>query len=255
MMLAEDKFYNPDNWFRPGRGPRYLQLSRYLEDAIGEGTLAAGAQLPPERNIAEQADISRVTVRKALSKLVEDGLVEQRHGAGSFVRGEVTRHEQSLSSLISFTENLARRGHSSTSETLEAMLSPPSAEELLTLGLPGHQRIAKLKRLRSADGVPMAIETSIVPADILPDPTVVETSLYAVLRTRGVAPTRAIQRVTATNLDAQDAQHLTVQEGDAALLIERTAYLDSGRPIEFTRGLYRPDMYDFVSELRLEETR
>jgi GntR family transcriptional regulator len=255
MIVAEDQFYSLDNWFRPGNGARYLQLSRYLEAAIDDGTLGPGSQLPPERNIAEQADISRVTVRKALAKLVEDGRVEQRHGAGSFVKGDVTRHEQSLSSLVSFTENLARRGHSSSSITLEAELVPPSAAQLLSLGLPGHQRIARLKRLRSADGIPMAIETSIIPADILADPTVVTTSLYAVLRARGVAPTRAIQRVTAANLGPDDAMHLTVAPGDAALLIERTAYLDSGRPIEFTRGLYRPDMYDFVSELRLEETQ
>jgi len=126
---------------------------------------------------------------------------------------------------------------------------------MLSLGLSGQQKVARLKRLRSADDVPIAIETSIIPSDILPDPTVVDTSLYSVLRPRGLAPTRAIQRVSAINLSDGEAALLETRPGAAALLIERSGYVDSGRPIEFTRGLYRPDMYDFVSELRLEDDR
>ena len=77
-------------------------------------------------------------------------------------------------------------------------------------------------------------------------------SLYEVLRARGLAPTRAIQRVTAANLSPRDAEMLHLPEGAAVLRIERTGYLATGRPIEFTRGLYRSDIYDFVSELRLD---
>jgi GntR family transcriptional regulator len=80
----------------------------------------------------------------------------------------------------------------------------------------------------------------------------VETSLYAILRERDCAPARAIQRITALNLGPDEARLLNLAVGAAVLRIDRTAYVPSGRPIEFTRGLYRSDLYDFVTELRLE---
>jgi len=98
----------------------------------------------------------------------------------------------------------------------------------------------------------IALEWSALPVDILPDPGQVGTSLYAVLRAAGTAPTRALQRITARNLTAREADRLNLAVGDAALRIDRTGYLPSGRTVEFTRGLYRSDLYDFVSELRLE---
>ena len=90
--------------------------------------------------------------------------------------------------------------------------------------------------------------------DILPQPDKVETSLYTVLRENGGAPTRAIQRITAINLAPHEARLLSLAEGAAALRIDRTGYLPNGRPIEFTRGVYRSDIYDFVAELRLDGT-
>ncbi len=98
----------------------------------------------------------------------------------------------------------------------------------------------------------MAIERSSLPTDILPNPELVMTSLYTVLRDRGLAPVRAIQRITAVNLAAQESRLLNLPEGAAVLRIDRTGYLASGRPVEFTRGLYRSDIYDFVAELRLD---
>ena len=123
----------------------------------------------------------------------------------------------------------------------------------MALGISGGQ-VARIERLRSADGTPMAIERSSLPVDILPYPERVETSLYTVLRDQGGAPTRAIQRITAINLAPSEAQMLSLPDGAAALRIDRTGYLPSGRPIEFTRGVYRSDIYDFVAELRMEGT-
>ena len=149
-------------------------------------------------------------------------------------------------------ENMQARGMSSTSVVIDAALHVPSPSEMLALGLASHDKVARIERLRSANGVAMAIERSSLPQDILPDPSRVETSLYAILRANDRAPTRAIQRVAAMNVSGPEAQMLNLAEGTAVLQIDRTGYIDSGRPIEFTRGLYRSDMYDFVSELRLE---
>ncbi|MCK8485066.1 GntR family transcriptional regulator [Aliiroseovarius sp. S2029] len=251
-MQTQTEWLSPEVWYQQGRGPRYLQLHRHIRATIQSGDLGPDDQLPPERDLAEAADVSRVTVRKAIAKLVEDGLIEQRQGAGSFVRAAAPKLEQSLSSLVSFTENMQARGMTSTSETLSLGLFRPTSEEMMSLGLSANDRVARIERLRSASGTPMALERSSLPGDILPHPEQIDVSLYALLRKTGQAPTRAIQRVTATNLTAADAQMFNLPEGAAVLKIERTGYLTTGRPIEFTSGLYRSDIYDFVSELRLD---
>lgn len=251
-MPHAPSLYAAESWFRADRGPRYLQLHRHISGAIVSGELAPDDQLPPERELAELADVSRVTVRKAVAQLVEDGLVDQRRGAGSFVRSVLPKLEQSLSSLVSFTENLQARGMTSSSVVLSSGLFTPNSAEVIALGLSSHDSVARINRLRSAGDSPIALEYSSLPSDILPNPKSVETSLYEVLRKTNQAPRRAIQRVTAINLTASDAELLKLPEGMAVLKIDRTGYLASGRPIEFTRGLYRSDIYDFVSELRLD---
>ena len=247
------QLFAPDRWYRTGHGPRYTQLYRHLSAVITSGALEHGAQLPPERDLAELADVSRVTVRKAVAQLVNEGMLEQRRGAGTFVRPQPPKMEHSLSALLSFTEYMRQRGMTSTSQILRRGLFLPSPDEQMALGLAGADRVARVERLRFADGMAMAIEWSSLPMDILPDPERVETSLYDVLRARGNAPTRAVQRITAVNLATADAGLLHLPDGAAVLRIDRTAYLPTGRPIEFTRGLYRSDIYDFVAELRLED--
>ena len=100
---------DPGNWSRADGGPLYLQLSEKLSEAVSQGLLAPGSPLPPEREIAAMTGLSRVTVRKAIGRLVEDGLVIQKQGSGSFVAPPAPRLEQSLSRLTSFTEDMADR--------------------------------------------------------------------------------------------------------------------------------------------------
>ena len=251
-MQDQLAIYRPKAWLRAGQGPRYEQLYRHLLAAITSGEMAAQSQLPPERELAEIAEVSRVTVRKAVAQLVEDSLLEQRRGAGTFVRAPNPKMEHSLSALMSFTEYMRQRGKTSTSLILQRVIAPPSPDEQIALGLSGSEALSRVERLRFADDVPMALERSSLPRDILPDPEMVDVSLYDILRARNMAPTRAVQRITAVNLGGEDARLLNLNDGAAVLRIDRTAYLPSGRPIEFTRGLYRSDIYDFIAELRLD---
>ena len=252
MTVTRTQFYAADNWFELGQGPRYQQFLRYLSTSILSGELAAEAKLPPERTLAELAGISRVTVRRAFSALADEGLVEQKRGAGSFVRPQIEKLQQSLSSLVSFSENIRMRGQTPSSRVLERGLYMPSRDEFVVLGLTKSSRVTRIKRLRFADDMPLAIETATVPADVIPNPEVVKTSLYEVLRARNREPVRAVQRVTACNLSFKDAELLGLKTGDAALSIQRTAFLPHGRIVELTIGYYRSDMYDFVTELKLE---
>ena len=153
--------------------------------------------------------------------------------------------------LTSFTEDMARRGKSVESHWISRKLEAPAPEEIMALGLGAGDRVARLERVRCSDGVPLAIERASLPPSVLSDPSVVTGSLYAVLEKGGHRPVRAVQRITAANLNARDAGLLGVAAGTAGLKIERIGYLANGRVVEFTRSLYRGDAYDFAVELKL----
>jgi GntR family transcriptional regulator len=231
--------------------PLYLRLQKRIRSAIQSGDLKPLDALPGERDIAEAFGVSRVTVRKALAALVESGLLRQRQGSGTFVAPTPQRVEQPLSRLTSFSEDMQLRGLEPTVKWLGREVSLASPQEAMRLLLSPSERVSRLRRLRLASGVPMAIELATVPVRYLPDPHLVEHSLYAVLEGRGVRPVRALQRLSAANLAAEDAMLLGVPTGAAALAIERISFLDQQQPVEFTQSWYRGDAYDFVAELNL----
>ncbi|MEO9649791.1 MAG: GntR family transcriptional regulator [Roseobacter sp.] len=245
------KFLDPQDWFRENGGPRYIQLRQRINDGVTQGILLPGSPLPPEREIAVITDFSRVTVRKAIRSLAEDDIVVQRQGSGSFISSKPEQIEQKLSRLTSFSEDMERRGKISKSRWLERGLFMPSPDEMTSLGLSSDDSVARIVRLRLADDEPIAIERASLPTDILPNPLIVEKSLYGTLESEGHRPVRALQKISAVNLQIADADLLLVAPGDAGLRIERTSYLENGRVAEFTQSIYRGDAYNFVAELRL----
>lgn len=245
------EFLDPADWLEASGGPRYKRLQKRIEKGIKDEILLPNAPLPPEREIAALTGLSRVTVRKAMSELVDKGAIVQQQGSGSFIADAPPRVEQSLSRLTSFTEDMERRGMDTQSLWLERGIFMPSPEEIATLSLENGASVARIARLRTAGGRPMAIERASLPPDILPNPILVTKSLYEILSHDGNRPDRAVQKISAVNLNDDDAELLGVNPGAAGLRIERTSFLPSGRVAEFTRSIYRGDAYDFVAELRL----
>ncbi len=254
MADMSNSFFTDSPVVLPSGGPLYLQLKRWIEDAIHSGAVNPGDALPSERDLATKVDVSRVTVRKAVLQLVKDGVLVQRHGSGTFVAPRAQRVEQSLSHLTSFTEDMARRGMAVRAEWLDRGLYAPSPEETVILGLTSGEQVARIARLRLTGEIPLAIERASLSSRVLPDPEAIADSLYKHLDKSGNRPLRAIQRIRAANLSEDDAELLQVPAGSAGLFIERTSYLASGRVIEFTRSIYRGDTYDFVAELRLGDS-
>ncbi len=246
-----NSLFSSQEFVKSGSGPLYLQLHRRIVDGIASGRLMPGNSLPAERDLALMTGLSRVTVRKAIQSLVASGALVQRRGSGTFVAQRVVRLEQALSQLTSFTDDMARRGKQAQSIWIRRALTSPSPEEVMALGLGSADRVARLERVRCSDGQPLAIERAALSSAVLPDPGSVTASLYATLQERGLRPVRAVQRISAANLGAQDAALLGVSPGAASLKIERISYLASGRVVEFTRSIYRGDAYDFAVELKL----
>lgn len=227
--------------------PLYMQIARKLIDDVRTGRYQVDQALPSERSLSEQLNVSRVTARKAIDQLVEQGLVVRRRGSGNYI---APRIEQPLSNLSSFSEQLQQRGYQPSSRWLTRAIVTAGTEEQLSLGLSPNSKVARLERLRLADDIVMAYEVSVLPYSVVPDPDAIGDSLYRFLEANGKAPARALQHIRAMNASAELARQLDVAEGQAVLFITRIAYLDSGEAVELTHSYCRSDHYDFVAEMR-----
>jgi GntR family transcriptional regulator len=224
----------------------YRRLQEALRSAIHEGVVTAGDMIPGERELAQRLNLSRVTVRNALKGLVDERLMVQRHGARTSV---AERLEKPISIFTSFSEDMAARGRKPGAKWLLSEVSLASTAEAMALGLSPGTRVCRLHRLRTADGVAMAIEYSIIPTEFLPSPDLVGASLYETLQKRGCMPTRALQRLRSDIATPEEAALLEVAPGAPILEMERRCSLDNGRVVEFTCSRYRGDAYDLMIEL------
>jgi GntR family transcriptional regulator len=226
--------------------PLYQQLQRALREAIEQRILGVDDALPAERQLAEELAVSRITVRKAIEGLVDEGLLVRRQGAGNFVAARV---EKNFAKLTSFSEDMRARGRTPHSEWLRKSQGTVTPEEALTLRLSPGTPVFRFHRLRFADDAPMSLEYATIVSSCLPSLEAVDNSLYEALEQSGNRPVRALQRLRALLLRAEQAKLLDAHEGDAGLLVERVGFLRDGRAVEFCQSYYRGDTYDFVAEL------
>ena len=231
---------------RGNTSPLYIQLQQLLRDAIVRQLLAHGDAIPAERDLAVEYNVSRITVRKAISGLVEEGLLDRRRGAGTFVAGRV---DKSFSNLSSFSEEMAARGRKPSSSWVNRTTGSVTPDEAMSLGLSPGAAVFRFQRIRYADDQPMALEYSTIAGYCLPSLEAVRDSLYSALESSGSRPVRALQRLRAIHFSAEHAGLLGVEPGHAGLLIERRGFLRDGRAAEYTQSYYRGDAYDFVAEL------
>ena len=227
--------------------PLYLQLQQLIREAVKSGVLKYGDAIPAEREIASAMKVSRVTVRRAIDDLVDEGLLTQRQGAGTFVSDRV---EQPLNFLKSFSEVMQERGKTPGTRWLDRALGLATEDEQEALGLSAEEEVVRFHRLRTGDDQPMALEMASIPRRFLDNPFVVEGSLYEVLSSKGLRPVKALQRIRAIAIDDIRAGYLEIPVGSAVLYIERLGLLEDDTPVEFTCSYFPGDTYDFVAEIR-----
>ena len=250
-MSVAPRIFVRERFGQSAGAPLYTRIKKLVRDAVQSGELGHGDSIPSERDVAETLRVSRVTVRKAFSDLVAEGMLMQRRGSGTYVSGLVKRIEQPLSRLTSFSEDMQLRGIKTDADWLDRSSGLPTPEEALKLSISPTEHVSRFHRLRRADGVPLAIELAVIPHRFIGDPLQVAGSLYAALAKRGARPVRALQRLHATGLSSREAALLDLPKGSPALFIERISYLGDGRTVEYTRSQYRGDSYDFIAELSL----
>ncbi|MFZ4894848.1 GntR family transcriptional regulator [Plantibacter sp. Mn2098] len=240
-----------DDLDRSGPLPLYFQVARRIEGAIESGMLPAGTKLENELKLADDLKLSRPTIRRAIQELVSNGLLVRRRGIGTqVVHGKITRKVE-LSSLF---DDLARDHKVPTTQLLLHELVTPSGDVMEALDLSSPEPILHIKRLRKADGDPMALLENYLPAE-LSDITAEQLErqgLYQILRARGTTMRVAKQRIGAREATEEEAGLFNRPAGSPVLTMARTLYDDGGRAVEYGVHSYPPETYSF--EITLVET-
>ncbi|MDT0158129.1 GntR family transcriptional regulator [Microbacterium sp. ARD32] len=250
--MASDETVWPDELFRDldrsGPVPLYFQVSRRLEGAIQSGQIPPGARLENEIEIGRRLGLSRPTVRRAIQEVVDKGLLVRRRGIGTqVVQGQVTRQVE----LTSLYEDLRSTKHEPTTHVLAHDLRPATEEIAQHLGVAVGSPVLYLRRLRSTDGIPVAVMENYLPEPLsdISRELLEEQGLYGILRSRGVTIRVATQRIGARSEHGDEAGLLDVPPGSPLLTMQRTAYDAAGSAVEFGVHCYRPDMYSFQTTL------
>ena len=233
-----------------GSHTRWRKVRDELADRIAAGRLRPGARLPSERELCDSHGVSRVTVRRALAELVEEGLVEAVAGSGWFVSsGPVS---EPPNALMSFSAMGAARGLRASSRLLEVGVRPATLDEAEQLAMVPADDLFEVRRLRLLDNRPVAIDYSRVPLARVPTLTEHDfgvESLYAVLEAAGVHPSRAVFAVEAVPCTPDQAELLEVAPGAPLLLARQSTFDQDGRPLELGLIAYRGDRYRFRATL------
>jgi GntR family transcriptional regulator len=233
--------------------PAYLQIEEELAEQIDTGELSPGDRMPTERDLAEATGVSRMTVRAALGRLEQRGLIVRRQGSGTFVADPKLR--QDASHLRGFFEGSIGQGVFPVSRVVEKaqiLATRHLANELsLRLGEP----VYKVVRVRAANGSPVVLETSFFPARMVPgllERDLASASIYRLMdRHHDARPVRARQTLEPIVAGEAESRLLEVPVGSPLMLVERTAWDRRDRAVEHARDLYRGDRSRFVTELSL----
>lgn len=230
---------------QPANETKRQIVRRHLETQI-RSDLEAHHRLPGERDLAEELGVNRLTVRRALDELERDGLVYRVQGAGTFV--SVPQVSKSFE-FASFTEDMRVRNMTPGSLSTEVTLEAAGVKVGYALGLSPAAKVVHIRRVRTADDVPMCLENSYLPHHLVPglEDGIPGESLYQAISQRyGLRPERADQTVLATVLDEPSAKALLVPAFSPAFHVKRTAYDSRGRAIEYAESLYRGDRYSYT---------
>lgn len=224
--------------------PLYFQVAEQFERAIVAGSIRPGEKITNEVALAHDLGLSRPTMRQAIQVLVDRGLVVRKRGVGTQVVHGMVRRSLELTSLH---DDLHDAGQDPRTDTLELVRVTADTVVALELQLEQGAEVWSLTRLRWIGDQPLALMRNYLPVHLanLESFDLAENGLYASLRRSGIEMRVAKQRISARGALPDEARHLGEPEGAPLLTMQRTAYDDAGRAVEYGRHAYRPELYTF----------
>ena len=227
-----------------------MRFNASVRQAIDQGLLNAGDFLPSERLFTERLGISRITVRKALACLEQDGLIGRSRGYGTFI--QLQRPEPklfySLADVKGFSSEVLQQGRRPDTQWISRERVPASAELAEKLQLAAGTPIYTLKRIHLIDRRPMSVAVSYVVVAAIANVDEIGISLYDYFRRNNVEMGSLRSQVSAAMADDDIRRALQLSEPMPLLIVRQTLFDHSKKPIEYSESFCRSDMYEFTSE-------
>ena len=224
--------------------PLYHQLMQRISDDIEKGTYPIGSRIPPEHELEETYQVSRVTVRRALSELTAEGLLERKQGKGTFV--SAPRISQDLKSIHSFHDSCRQNGVRPTTRVIHVMEVPADSADITDLSVREGDRVVETLRVRSADGEPVVLEKNHFSMGYAYlENENLNGSLYNVLRDYGVEPRQATHDISLSYATEAQAKLLNVAPGSPLMRLREVVYDQRGRVLHNSVQLIRGERFVF----------
>lgn len=206
--------------------PLYQQISDVILKEIQNGTLTPGSKIPTEFELSESYEVSRVTVRKALSELADKGYLERKSGKGTFVAEKKLQRGLS-SNVLSFTEMCKMMGMKPGAKTIKIALEDSSAKDAELIGLKPDEKMVVLERIRYADDNPVMIEINKYPESFsfLFGEDLNDTSLFTILDKKyNIKPDHSSKVIDIIFASAKEAKELNIIKGYPLLRIDSVTH-------------------------------
>ena len=229
--------------------PVYIKIHNELRENIEAGKWQIGEKIPAERELAAEFGVSRMTLRQAIQTLVDDGILERRVGAGTYVANR--KVQEKMAGVTSFTELMQALGKEPSSKTISYHLTFPSQNEAETLHLQPGERVLRMERIRYGNQIPICYEAAAIPASLVEgfSKEEITTSFFKTLADKAnLYPGHATQAVSAVSATERIAEYLGIRRGDALLRMNQVSYLQDGRPFEYVHSQYVGNRFEFVLE-------
>jgi GntR family transcriptional regulator len=233
--------------------PLYHQVYLVLKENVRAGVYPPDTPLPPEAVLCEEFNVSRITIKRAMRKLVDDGLVVRQRGRGTFV-SDTVRPPATPNALDDLLQTVQAIGEATDVRSVSADFVSPSQEIATLLRLDPGERVLRSNQLRLSGGDPLAVIAAYVPEDVAANLRAETENLPMLVRLKeaGVDVTRADQEVTATLAEPAVAVQLGIEVGAPLLKLTRLVMDETGRPVEWLVSYYRGDRYAMRTSLTHE---
>ena len=228
--------------------PAYIRIHDAIKKEIAGGVWEIGQRLPSERDLADDYEVSRMTLRQAITLLVEEGILERRVGSGTYVASH--RVQEKMRGTTSFTEIVRSQGKTPSSQLISYQRKPANETEIQQLQLKATDTVVRMERVRFADNVPLVFEVASIPEKLIQsfNQEDITEHFFQTLTDNGYEIGKSQQTIYAKNASERVANYLKVPKNHAVLALTQVSYFTDGRPFEYVHSQYVGDRFEFYLE-------